>query len=141
MKEAKACIIPTMKYKNAQTAIKWLCNAFGFKKHLVVEGANNTIAHAQLTYGNSMIMLSSEIENEYGKLVKTPQSINGNNTQASYIIVEKINEHYKKAVAAGAKIIIENKDEEYGGRAYTCKDPEGYIWSFGSYNPWAETEK
>ncbi|KAA3606877.1 MAG: glyoxalase [Calditrichaeota bacterium] len=136
MKENKACIIPTMQYKNAPTAIEWLCNAFGFEKHLIVQGENDTIVHAQLTYGNSMIMLNSENENEYGNLVRTPKKLNGNNTQASYIIVEKIDEHYEKAVAAGAKILIEIRDEEYGGRGYTCKDIEDYIWNFGSYNPW-----
>ncbi len=80
------------------------------------------------------------MKNEYGKLVKTPESLNGNNTQALYIVVEKIDEHYEKAVAAGAKILIEIKDEEYGGRGYTCKDTEEYIWSFGSYDPWTENE-
>ena len=140
MKENRSCIIPTMKYKNARKAIDWLCMAFGFEKRLIVDGENNTIVHAQLTYGNSMIMLSSENENEYGKLVKTPESLNGNNTQAPYIIVYKIDEHYEKAVAAGAKIVIEIKDEEYGGRGYTCRDAEEYIWNFGSYNPWAENE-
>lgn len=140
MKEKKACIIPTMKYKNAQKAIDWLCNAFGFEKRLIVEGENNTIAHAQLTFGNSMIMLSSENENEYGKLVKVPESLNRNNTQAPYIVVEKIDDHYEKAVAAGAKILIAIKDEQYGGRGYTCEDTEGYLWNFGSYDPWAEIE-
>lgn len=140
MKENKACIIPTLYYKNARMAIDWLCKAFGFEKHLIVEGENNTIAHAQLTYGNSMIMLSSENENEYGKLVNTPQNLNGNNTQAPYIIAEKIDEHYEKAVAMGAKILIEIKDEAYGGRGYTCKDTEEYIWNFGSYDPWTEIE-
>lgn len=138
MKENKACIIPTMRYKNAQTAIEWLCNAFGFEKHLIIQGENDTIAHAQLTYGNSMIMLSSENENEYGNLVRTPKKLNGNNTQASYIVVEKIDEHYQKAVATGTKILIEIRDEEYGGRGYTCKDIEDYIWNFGSYNPWKD---
>lgn len=138
MKENKSCIIPTMHYKKAGIAIDWLCNAFGFEKHLVVEGENNTITHAQLTYGNAMIMLSSANENAYGKLVKTPEALNGYNTQAPYIIVEEIDEHYKRAVAAGAKILIDIKDEAYGGRSYTCKDNEGYIWNFGSYNPWAE---
>ena len=138
MKENKASIIPTMRYKDAPKAIEWLCSAFGFEKHLVVEGDNNTIVHAQLTYGNSMIMLSSENENEYGQLVKTPERLNGNNTQVPYIVVEEIDEHYKNAVAAGAKILIEIKDEEYGGRGYTCKDTEGYIWNFGSYNPWQQ---
>ena len=85
-----------------------------------------------------MIMLGSENENEYGKLIKTPKSLNGSNTQAPYIVVHKIDEHYRRAVAAGAKILIEIKDEEYGGRSYTCKDNEEYIWNFGSYDPWAE---
>ena len=136
----KACIIPVMQYKDARKAIDWLCSTFGFEKHLVVEGENNTIRHAQLTYGNSMIMLSSDIESEYGKLVKTPGSLNGNNTQASYMVVDEIDEHYEKAVAAGAQILIEIQDEDYGGRGYTCKDIEGYIWNFGSYDPWAENE-
>ena len=138
MKEKKASIIPTMQYKNAQAAIDWLCKAFGFEKHLIVQGENNTISHAQLTYGNSMIMLSSKSNNEYGRLIKTPESFNGINTQAPYIVVEKIDEHYKNSVAVGAEIIIEIKDEDYGGRGYTCKDNEGYIWNFGSYNPWTE---
>ena len=131
---------PDNALQKCRKAIDWICNAFGFEKHLIVEGENNTIAHAQLTYGNSMIMLSSENENEYGKLVKTSESLNGNNTQTPYIVVEKIDEHYEKAVAAGAKILIEIKDEEYGGRGYTCKDTEEYIWNFGSYNLWTENE-
>ena len=140
MKENKACIIPTMRYKNARKAIDWLCDAFGFEKHLIVEGENNTISHAKLTYGNSMIMIGSENENEYGKLVKTPESLQGNNTQTPYIVVENIDEHYERAVAAGAKILIDIKDEEYGGRGYTCTDTEEYIWNFGSYNPWSENQ-
>ncbi|MCK8481693.1 VOC family protein [Psychroserpens algicola] len=132
----KACIIPVIQYKNAKAAIEWICESFGFEKRLVVPGENCTIIHAQLTYGNSMIMLSSENNNEYGKLINTPNCLNEINTQAPYIIVEKIDDHYKNAVAKGAKILIEIKDEAYGGRGYTCKDLEGHIWSFGSYNPW-----
>ena len=53
-------IIPGFRYKDAPAMIEWLEKAFGFEKHLVVEGENNTIEHAQLTLGNSMIMLGSE---------------------------------------------------------------------------------
>ncbi len=136
MKENNTCIIPTLQYKDARKAIDWLCQAFGFEKHLVVDGENDTIAHAQLTFGKSMIMLGSENENDYGKLVKSPESLNGKNTQAPYVVVEKIDAHYERALAAGAEMLIDIKDEEYGGRGYTCKDFEGYIWNFGSYNPW-----
>ena len=136
MKQNGSDIIPTMRYKDATTAIEWLCKAFGFEKHLVVPGENGTIAHAQLSFGNAMIMLGSENDNEYGKLVRTPKDLNGFNTQAPYIVVEKIDEHYQGAIAAGAEIVLDIKDEDYGGRGYSCQDPEGYIWNFGSYNPW-----
>ena len=129
-------IIPTMRYKDAATAIEWLCKAFGFEKHIVVAEENETITHAQLNFGNAMIMVGSERENEYGKMLKTPKDLNGFNTQAPYIIVEEINEHYQRAIAAGAKIVLDLKDEDYGGRGYSCLDPEGYLWNFGSYNPW-----
>ena len=136
MKQNGSVIIPTMRYKDAPAAIEWLCNAFRFEKHLVVPGENETIAHAQLNFGNAMIMLGSENDNEYGKFAKTPKDLNGINTQTPYIIVEEIDDHYRKAVAAGARIVLDIKDEDYGGRGYSCQDPEGYIWSFGSYNPW-----
>ena len=54
-----------------------------------------------------------------------------------YIIVEHADSHYARAVAMGAEIVIEIRDEDYGGRGYTCRDPEGHVWSFGSYDPWA----
>ncbi|AXT20774.1 glyoxalase [Flavobacteriaceae bacterium AU392] len=137
MKQNGSVIIPTMRYKDAPAAIEWLCNAFGFEKHLVVPGANETITHAQLSFGNAMIMLGSENDSEYDKFVKTPKDLNGINTQTPYIIVEEIDDHYNRAIAAGATIILDIKDQDYGGRGYSCKDPEGYIWNFGSYNPWA----
>ena len=136
MRKEKATIIPTMKYQNAQSAIEWLCRAFGFEKHLIVQGENDNIAHAQLTLGNAMIMLGSASNDEYGKLIQTPKNLNGFNTQAPYIVVENIDEHYKKAVHEGAEIVIDIKDEDYGGRGYTCRDKEGHVWSFGSYDPW-----
>ena len=137
MKQNGSVVIPTIQYKDAVKAIEWLCKTFGFEKHLVVPGENDTIRHAQLTFGNAMIMLGSQNDGDYGKLIRTPSDLNGFNTQAPYIVVENTDEHYKKAVQAGAQILIDIKDEAYGGRGYTCKDFEGHIWNFGSYNPWA----
>ena len=137
MKQNGSVIIPTITYKDAPEAIEWLCSAFGFEKHLVVPAENETIVHAQLIFGNAMIMLGSENKNEYGKLVKTPKVLNGINTQTPYIIVEEIDEHYSRSIAAGAKIVLDIKDQDYGGRGYSCQDSEGHIWNFGSYNPWA----
>ena len=140
MKEKRTSIIPIMRYKNARTAIAWLCRTFGFEEHLVIAGNNNSIEHAQLILGECMIMLGSIKNDSYGKYFKTPGDIDGMNTQAPYIIIDKIDEHYQKVVSEKTEILIPLKEEDYGGKSYTCKDPEGHIWSFGSYNPWRDTK-
>lgn len=129
-------VIPTMRYHDASAAIEWLCKAFGFEKCLVVPGENGTIVHAQLVFGNGMIMLSSTQQNEVDRLVRPPRDLGGVGSQSPYIIVEDADEHYRQAVAAGAEIVMDIKDEEYGGRGYSCRDPEGHVWSFGTYDPW-----
>jgi uncharacterized glyoxalase superfamily protein PhnB len=127
-----------MRYRNAPAAIEWLCQAFGFEKDLVVAEENGAIAHAQLTWGNGMMMLGSVRDNEYGKRVKQPDEFGGIETQAPYVVVEDADAHYARAVAAGAEIITEVADAGYGGRGYICRDLEGHLWSFGSYDPWSE---
>ena len=131
-------IIPTMRYKNASAAIEFLCTVFGFTKHWVHEEKDGTIPHAQLLFGNSMIMVSSEKDNEFGKLVGPPVSNNDMNTMSPYVILNDIEAHYQKVKASGADIVYDLKDEDYGGKAYSCKDPEGYLWNFGTYDPWKE---
>ncbi len=127
-----------MCYKDAAAAIEFLCNAFGFSRHLVSQEEDGSVPHAQLTFGNSMIMLNSEKDNDYGKLVTTPAGNGGMNTMSPYLILSdsEIDQHYEKAKAAGAEIVYELQVQEYGGKAYSCKDPEGYLWNFGSYTPW-----
>ena len=90
---ARGNIIPGMRYRDAPAAIEWLCTAFGFKQHLVVPGENSTIAHAQLTLGNGMIMLGSTRDDEFGKYTKVPAEV-GTATQTVYVVVEEIDAHY-----------------------------------------------
>ncbi len=138
-KATKANIIPTLRYNNAATAIEWLCNAFGFEKHLVVPGENGTIEHAQLSFGNGMIMLGSVRDDVFGKLQKSPTALRGVNSQSAYIIVDDADKHYARAVAAGAKVVYDIRDQDYGGRGYSCLDPEGCLWNFGTYDPWTQS--
>ena len=129
-------IIPTMKYVDAPKAIEWLCRAFGFERHLVVDGDLNIIEHAQLTLGGGMIMLGSVRVSAFDEMQKPPTATNGLVTQSAYIIVDDVDAHYRKALAAGAKIMMEPENQDYGGRLYSCRDPEGHLWNFGSYDPW-----
>ncbi len=138
-KNTTSTVIPGLRYQDAPKAIDWLCRAFGFEKHLVVPGEGDTIAHAQLRFGNGMVMLGSAGRHGggYDELVRTPAEVGGFNTQAPYVIVEDCKAHYERARAAGAEIVLDLEDKDYGGSGYTCKDPEGNVWSFGDYDPWA----
>jgi uncharacterized glyoxalase superfamily protein PhnB len=130
-------IIPTMRYRDARAAIAWLCEAFGFSQHLVVAGkTEGAIEHAQLTLGNGMIMVGSASDEEFGRMMALPEP-DGRVTQSCYVVVEEIDAHYRRAKQAGARIVMEVADQDYGGRLYTARDPEGHLWSFGSYDPWA----
>lgn len=129
-------IIPGMRYRNAPAAIDWLCNAFGFEKHLIVPGPNNTIAHAQLSFGAGMIMLGSIKDTEFDRMMKQPDEIGGAETQCSYVVVPDCDAHFARAKAAGAQIVTDIHDEGHGGRGYACRDLEGRLWYFGSYDPW-----
>ncbi len=131
-----AKIIPTMRYADAVAAIDWLCRAFGFEKHLVVPGEGGTIVHAQLVLDDGMIMVGSVRDDDFGVLQRPPNMLGGIGTQSAYIVVDDADAHYERAVAAGAEIVLDIEDQDHGGRAYSCRDPEGHLWNFGTYNPW-----
>ena len=136
-KNTRATVIPCLRYRDAPAAIKWLCSTFGFEEQLVVPNPDGTIAHAQLRFGNGMIMLGSVVDSEYGRLIKQPDEIGGAETQSAYVIVSDADAIYQRAKAAGAKIVLDIKDEDYGGRGFTCRDLEGRLWTFGTYDPWS----
>ncbi len=135
-KTTRATVIPCLRYRDAPAAIDWLCRTFGFERHLVVPGADGTIVHAQLGFGTGMVMLGSAVESAYGALMRQPDEAGGA-TQGIYAVVADADAHYASAVAAGAEIVLDIKDENYGGRGFTCRDPEGHVWTFGTYDPWS----
>ncbi len=135
-KNTRVNVIPCLRYRDAPAAIEWLCNTFGFEKQLVVPNEDGTIAHAQLAFGNGMIMLGSVVDSEFGRLMRQPDEIGGAETQSAYIIVADADVIYARAKAAGATIVFAIKDEDYGGRGFSCRDLEGRLWSFGTYDPW-----
>lgn len=134
-------IIPSLRYRNALAAIDWLCLAFGLKKNAVyAEG--ETVHHAQLTYKGGMIMIGSvDHQGDYGKLTAQPSEIGQRTTGGIYLVVSDADAVYATAKQAGAVILIDIRDMDYGGRSFTCHDLEGHLWSVGSYDPWGESPK
>ncbi len=134
---ARNAVVPAMRYRDAPAAIEWLCRVFGFEKHLVVPGDGGTIVHAQLTLGAGMIMLGSATDSAYGRRIRQPDEIGGFETQSPYLVVADADAVHARVKAEGGTIVIDIQDESYGGRGFTCLDPEGHMWSVGTYDPWA----
>ncbi|HEV2571648.1 MAG TPA: VOC family protein [Beijerinckiaceae bacterium] len=137
----RPALIPCLRYKDAPAAIDFLCRAFGFKEHAVYrdEADPKIVVHAQLTLHDNMIMLGSDRPNEttdlYGwKTVKEAGCI----TMCVYAVIDNPDAHAAQAKAVGAHILRGPYDNQgYPGRAYDVADPEGNVWSFGSYDPFA----
>ena len=136
-KQTLCNVIPCLRYRDAPAAIEWLRDTFGFEVQFVVPNPDGGIAHAQLTFGNGMIMLGSAFDTEYGRLLKQPSEIGDFVTQNAYLVVNDADLVYGRVLEGGGKILLDIKDEEYGGRGFTCRDPEGHIWSIGTYDPQA----
>ncbi len=139
-KTTTATIVPTLRYRDAPAAIDWLERAFGFQRHFVVPDGKGGVAHAQLTFGNGMIMLSSAHDDEFGTMQRPLESADAPVSQSPYVIVTDVDAHHTRALAAGAVVVMSPEDKDYGGRGYGCRDPEGNLWSFGSYDPWQDED-
>ena len=120
-------VFPSLRYRDAKRAIAFLQEAFGFEAKMVVDGENDTIVHAELTYGpDGMVMLGTDRDDRYGSHVGQGWM---------YVVVEDADAHYAQAKAAGAEIVHELEDQDYGSRDYSARDFEGNLWSFGTYRP------
>ena len=128
-----------LSYRNAGDMIDWLCRAYGFEIRLKVEGDQGRIEHSELSYGqDGLIMVSSEKEGyggEHSAPLRSPASVNGANTQSLMVYVDDVDAHCAQARAAGARIVNELADHDYGedywtDRSYGCEDLEGHHWWF-----------
>lgn len=138
-KNTAANLIPCLCYRDLPAALEWLCAVFDFERRHVVEDEQAGILHAQLGFGSSLLMLGPVDDAREDRLLSQPDEVGGVATQGIYVIVTSADTLYTKAKAAGAQIVRELKDEDYGGRGFSCRDPEGHLWSFGTYDPWAES--
>jgi uncharacterized glyoxalase superfamily protein PhnB len=119
-------VFPTLSYDDAAAAIDFLVEAFGAERHAVYTNDDGSIMHAELRFGNGLVMLGSSSPEKSA----TPAG-------GIYIVVDDPDAHCARARAAGAEITLDLHDEPYGSREYSAKDPEGKSWHFGTYQPFA----
>lgn len=122
-------LYPSLRYRDAPAAIAFLEEAFGFEELRVYANEDGTIAHAELAYGPSILMLGSDRDDRYGRRAGQGWM---------YVAVEDPDAHCERARAAGAEIVAEPYDTDYGSRDYTARDPEGNLWHLGTYRPAAD---
>ena len=117
-------------YVDPKAAFRWLEEAFGFEPLMVLLDENENIAHSEMKYGDSVVMVGNEWSADH----KSPKSMGGKNTQTVHVQLgrgEDVDAHCEKARKAGAEILQEPSTQFYGDRTYRARDPEGHIWTFG----------
>jgi uncharacterized glyoxalase superfamily protein PhnB len=122
----KPTIFPVIRYADASAAMDWLGRAFGFHTQATFAGPDGSVAHAEVRLGAGAIAVSSA----------TP-AVEGNPwsrvRQGIYACIEDVDAHHDRAKRAGADVLIAPRDTPYGSREYCVRDPDGHLWSFGTY--------
>lgn len=131
-------VAPSVFYDDAPTAIDFLTRAFGFEVRLRCDGEEGRVDHAELTYGDGLVMLATggALDGRPGgELLRSPRTLGGVNTQSLCVFVDDVDAHCETARAAGAQIETEPFTQDYGedywaDRSYLALDPEGHRWWF-----------
>jgi uncharacterized glyoxalase superfamily protein PhnB len=132
--ELRPNIFPALRYKDANAALEFLKNAFGAEEKAIYRGDDGTIRHAEVRLGAGIVMFGGYSELGFlGGEKPRPMA----STVSLYVVVGDPDRHYAAATAAGAKVVRELEDMDYGSREYSVRDLEGNLWSFGTYDPYA----
>lgn len=127
-------IFPVLRYRDADAAIEWLGKAFGFQEKAVHRGEDGVVHHAELRLGDGLIMLAQHRKNGwFGDAAPDPRT----SSTGIYVQVPDPDALHAQAEAAGAEIVMELTDQDYGSREFSAKDLEGNRWSFGTYDPYS----
>lgn len=132
-------IIPNPRHADALRAIGFLFDAFFERRAILVDQNDPTrVQHAQLIWADRIVMIYSADDTEFARTapMRTVAQAGGP-TVGLDLIVDDVEAHADRARNAGANIFLQPMDQPYGGRGYSARDPEGNVWSFGRYDPWA----
>ena len=124
----RTAVWPTLRYRDANAAIGFLVDAFGFEEVAVYRNDDGSVVeHAELRWpaGGGVMLGTARADSSISDL---PPGVG-----AIYVVVTDPDALYARAVENGASITREMRDEDYGSRGFTARDPEGVIWSFGTY--------
>jgi len=117
-------ITPYLLYEDVAGALDFLAQAFGLRERLRFADDEGTVNHAEMEFmGESVFM------GDPGPDFESPKRAGRLGAQV-HVYVDNVDAHFQQARAAGATILREPEDQEYGDRRYDAEDPEGNRWSF-----------
>lgn len=120
---------PVLRYRDARAAIAFLHDALGFDERAAyaAEDDPSVVVHAQLDWPHGGgVMLSSADAGD-------PVFARALGNDSVYLVCDDPDALHDRAVAAGAEVVRGLRDEDYGSRGFTIRDPEGNLWSLGTY--------
>ncbi|MER7831194.1 VOC family protein [Streptomyces sp. NPDC095602] len=123
-------ICPTILYRDAKAAIRTLTEAFGFRQVSLYENEDGYVVHAELSYGDGMVMLGTKGgDGVFAKAMADAGPV------GVYVVVDDPDAHHARAVEHGVEVLMPPTDQDYGSRDYMARDAEGNVWSIGTYAP------
>jgi uncharacterized glyoxalase superfamily protein PhnB len=120
-------LFPVLRYRDARGAITYLRDVLGFEATAIHPPEGDDVAHAELAFGGQHLMVGSEPREGDEARLQGPL--------APYVAVDDVDGHFARVRDAGADVVYGPRDTDYGSREYAVRDPEGRVWSFGSYRP------
>ena len=132
-KVTSVSLLPVLRYSDCTAALTFLTEIFGFTEGAAFRDESGNVQHAELWFGNGGIMIGPVADTPFGKFMRQPKEAGGV-TASFFVVVADPDTHHKRAAAAGFEILMPLRDESYGSREYTVRDPEGHIWTFGTYD-------
>lgn len=119
-------------YRDPKAALAWLERAFGFQRWIVVTTPEGDIAHAEMKFGDGVVMVGGS----WADFIASPEDTGDRNTQSVHVHLPDdadIDAHCERARAAGAEILQAPADQFYGERVYRARDPGRHVWTFGRH--------
>lgn len=130
-------LVPATKYRDPEAALTFLTDVLGMVPHAVYRDEAGKIVHAQLCIGQGMLMIGPEADTPFQKFMVAPAEVGNRETTTVYAVVADVAERFERVKAAGAEIVLPLTPQDHGGSSFSVRDPEGHVFTFGDYDPFA----
>lgn len=126
-------IYPYLRYRDADAALEWLVRVFGFVERNAFRDDVEKVLHAELGFGPGVVLLGPATDED--AVIPEPPHNPREARHGIYVHVDDVATHYERARQCGADIAVELNEPRPGDMEYYARDPEGYLWTFGTYRP------